>query len=111
MISELRNRVRISGDASITTDEFNMLQEEWIKRTKIEIADQYTFDIEKYYFSDKDISCNNATSLDLNLGISYEAREGFFSDGWEAETAVVLNRTDVIALAKHFKLTGYDLAT
>jgi len=36
MISELRQRVIKEGSATITLDEFNQLQAEWITRTKAE---------------------------------------------------------------------------
>lgn len=36
MISTLRQQVREHGDATITLDEFNQLQAEWITRTQME---------------------------------------------------------------------------
>jgi len=36
MISTLRQRVRAGGSATITIDEFNQLQSEWITRANIE---------------------------------------------------------------------------
>lgn len=39
MISQLRERVRINGTATITIDEFNQLQAEWITRANIVVSD------------------------------------------------------------------------
>lgn len=40
VISELRSRIKKDGKAVITTDEFNRLQEEWVRRScPIDIAD------------------------------------------------------------------------
>ena len=36
MISQLRQRIARTGTATITTEEFNQLQGEWITRTKME---------------------------------------------------------------------------
>ena len=36
-ISELRGRVKTSGGAHITTDDYNQLQAEWITRTQLEL--------------------------------------------------------------------------
>lgn len=36
MISQLRQRIARTGTATITTEEFNQLQAEWITRTKME---------------------------------------------------------------------------
>jgi len=38
MISELRGRVKTSGGAYITIEDYNKLQVEWIKRAKLDVS-------------------------------------------------------------------------
>tara|TARA_R100000951_G_scaffold91472_1_gene79840 strand:+ start:8148 stop:8390 length:243 start_codon:yes stop_codon:yes gene_type:complete len=38
MISELRDRVKTSGGAYITIEDYNKLQVEWIKRAKLDVS-------------------------------------------------------------------------
>lgn len=58
------------------------------------------FDISEYEFSDKSISMDSSG----NIEVEYESFQGH-QDGWSTECAYAkLNKQDVKAIAKHFKL-------
>jgi hypothetical protein len=40
MISQLRQRVSQNGEATISLEEFNQLQAEWITRAQIEVSEE-----------------------------------------------------------------------
>ena len=47
MISQLRQRIARTGTATITTEEFNQLQGEWITRTKMEKEELTAIPVER----------------------------------------------------------------
>ena len=58
--------------------------------------------IEEYKFKDADISFRSVDDISISLNLSLENNDGDYA-------YLILENRDVIALAKHFKLTVDDI--
>ena len=87
MISTLRQRIRQSGETTISVDEFNQLQAEWIKRQNATPLNEHT----EFIFGRPNFWCAEIAGILRNSGQAVDTKA-------EAEQAATI----------HFLLTQYE---
>ncbi len=65
--------------------------------------------IEEHKFFDDNINHSHNSSDEVYLDVEYDQWNGHIGGYSKEDKSIMLNKDDVIAMAKHFKLTADDL--